>query len=1047
MNHRPAPEDTRGLIGWMTDNRVTPNLMMIVFLVGGFFFALNVRQEVFPEFDLDLVIVRVPYPGSSPEEVEQGIILAVEEAIRGLEGIKEITAVASEGFGTVTAEIIEGFDRQRVYQDIKQEIDRITTFPEDAERPRVSLAMRRQQIVELQLYGDVSEWVLREVAEEVRDGLLQEPGITQVELAGARDYELQVLIPQETLRAYGLTLQAVADRIRAAALELPGGHVETSGGEILLRVTERRLWAREFAQIPIVTTASGTVLRLEDIAQVRDDFADVDRMAFFDGKRAVGISVFRVGDQTPIGVSEAVQRAMRRLEPQLPEGVRWVITQDRADVYRQRLTLLLKNAFYGLMLVILLLGLFLEIKLALWVMLGIPISFLGSFLFLPSLDVTINMISMFAYIIALGIVVDDAIVVGENIYEYRKRGMGFFRAAVQGARDVAMPVSFSILTNIAAFLPLYFIPGVMGKIWKTVPLVVITVFLISLVESLLILPAHLAHTRPRSRHPLAVFLHSRQQAFSRQFERFVDSVVAPLIDRSIHVRFLTVAVGFSGFLIVLGIVLSGRIGMILMPRVESDFAAVRATLPFGSAQERVMAVCRLLMEKAQEIIEENGKERLSKGVFAVVDEDSIDVRIFLTDPGVRPISTTRVAQLWREKVGQIPGLESILFEADRGGPGSGAALTIELSHRDIEVLDQASEKLAALLADFPNVKDINDGYTPGKQQLNFRMTPEGQSLGLTVREIARQIRNAFYGAEALRQQRGRNEIRVRVKFPPEQRRSEYDVEELLIRTPYGTEIPLRQAASVERGRSYTSINRRNGRRTVTVTANVEPIGQTNQVKETLVQEILPKLQYDFPGLSYAWEGRQADWAESMQSLWRGFLMALAAIYAMLAIPFRSYVQPVIVMVAIPFGIVGAVLGHLMMGYELSVMSMMGIVALSGVVVNDSLVLIDYANRLRREDSALSAFEAMHQAAVRRFRPVMLTTLTTFGGLAPMIFETSRQARFMIPMAISLGFGILFSTVVTLILVPCLYVIVDDAVRLIRRFVPAEPSAVSEGETA
>jgi multidrug efflux pump subunit AcrB len=1032
MTERPALEDSRGLIGWMTKNRVTPNLMMVVFLVGGFFFALNVRQEVFPEFDLDLVIVRVPYPGSSPEEVEQGIILAVEEAIRGLEGIKEITAVASEGFGTVTAEIIEGYDRQRVYQDIKQEIDRITTFPEDAERPEVSLAMRRQQIVELQIYGDVSEWVLRELAEEIRDGLLQEPGITQVDLAGARDFELQVLITQETLRAYGLTLQEVADRIRATALELPGGHIETRAGEVLLRVTERRFWAQEFARIPIITTAAGTVIRLEDIAEVCDDFADVDRMAFFNGKRAVGISVYRVGDQTPIGISEAVQRAMKRLQSQLPPGVHWVITQDRADVYRQRLTLLLKNAAYGLVLVILLLGLFLEIKLALWVTLGIPISFLGSFLFLPSLDVTINMVSMFAYIIALGIVVDDAIVVGENIYEYRNRGMSYFRAAVQGARDVALPVSFSILTNLVAFVPLLFIPGIMGKIWKTIPLVVITVFTISWVESCLILPTHLAHARARSRHPLSVFLHARQQAFSRGFERVVEFIIAPFIDRCMRFRYLTVALGSAVFLIILGIVLSGRIGMILMPRVESDYASVRATLPFGSPQEKVMAVCNRLVEKAQEIIEENGKERLSKGVFAVIDEDSIDVRIFLTDPDVRPISTTRVTQLWREKVGPLPGLESILFEADRGGPGSGAALTVELSHRDIDVLDKASEKLAALLADFSNVKDINDGYTPGKQQLNFRITPEGQSAGLTVREIARQIRNAFYGAEALRQQRGRNEIRVRVKFPPTQRLSEYNVEELLIRTPSGKEIPLRQAASLERGRSYTSINRRNGRRTVTVTANVEPIGQTNQVKETLIREILPQLQYDFPGLSYGWEGRQADWFESMQALWRGFLTALAAIYAMLAIPFRSYTQPLIIMLAIPFGIVGAVLGHLMMGYELSVMSMMGIVALSGVVVNDSLVLIDYANRVRQDHPAVSAFEAMHQAAVRRFRPVMLTTLTTFGGLAPMIFETSRQARFMIPMAISLGFGILFSTVVTLILVPCLYVIVEDGTHFLQR---------------
>lgn len=1018
--------ESKGPIAWMTHNRVTPNLMMVVFLLGGFFFASQIKQEVFPEFDLDIVTVRVPYPGSSPEEVEQGIILAVEEAVRGLEGIKEITAVASEGSGTVTAELIEGSDRQRIYQDIKQEIDRITTFPEDAEEPEVSLVMRRREVVEMQIYGDVSEWVLRELAEQVRDSLLQDPGITQVELEGAREYEVQVLVDQDTLRTYGLTLQEIADIIRSTSVELPGGHIETSGGEVLIRVMERRDWAKEFARIPVITTDDGSVVYLSDIAEVKDDFQDVDNMAFFDGYRAIGIGVHRIGDQTPIGVSNAARQAMARIEAQLPPGIHWGITRDRADIYRQRLALLLKNAAMGLILVFCFLGLFLEFKLAFWVTMGIPISFLGSFLFLPSMDVTINMISMFAFIIALGIVVDDAIVVGENVYEYRNQGMSFAKAAILGARDVSLPVGFSILTNIVAFLPLYFVPGFIGKIWKVIPLVVITVFTISWVECLFILPTHLAHARPLSKNRLAVFLHERQQAFSRQYERFIGHVFAPFLDFCIRFRQITVALGFAVFIFILGYVLSGRIGVILMPRIESDYASARAYLPFGSPQSKVKAINDFLIQKAEEVVTENGGEKLSQGIFSEIDEDEIDVRIYLTEPKVRPISTTAATQLWRDKVGQIPGLETLLFEADRGGPGSGAALTIELSHRDIEVLDKASEKLAEVLEDFSNVKDIDDGYTPGKQQLNFKIKPEGQSLGLTARDIARQVRNAFYGAEAVRQQRGRNEIRVRVKFPPRERISEYDIEQLLIRTPSGKNVPLMQVAEVTRGRSYTSINRRNGRRTVTVNANVEPIAETNQVRETLIQEVLPQLRRDFPGLSYAWEGRQADFSESMTALWTGFIIAMCAIYAMLAVPFRSYTQPLIVMVAIPFGIVGAVLGHMIRGYELSIMSMMGIVALSGVVVNDSLILIDYANHLRRSNAALTAFEAIHQAGVRRFRPIMLTTLTTFGGLAPMtIFETSRQARFMIPMAISLGFGILFSTVVTLVIVPCLYMMLDD----------------------
>ena len=1030
MSDSPKPIH-RGLIGWMTCNRVTPNLFMIVCLVGGFFFALRIKQEVFPEFELDMVNIIVPYPGASPEEVEQGIVLAVEEAIRGLDGIKEVSATAAEGVGMVTAELLDGVNTQRLYQEIRQEVDRITTFPQDAERPEVRMVTRRREVVRMQIYGDVSEWVIRELAEQVRDALLQTPGITQVDLVGVRGYEVQVLIDQDTLRRYGLTPAAVAARIRAAAVELPGGHIETRGGEVLLRVMERRDWAKEFASIPIITTPAGTVLALGDIAQVVDDFEDVDKMATFDGKRAVGIAVFRVGDQTPIGVSEATRKAMQQIENQLPPGVSWCITRDDSEIYRQRLELLIKNGLWGLLLVLLLLGVFLEIKLAFWVTMGIPISFLGAFLFLPAVDVTINMVSMFAFIIALGIVVDDAIVVGENIYEYRNKGMGYLEAAVQGARDVTLPVVFSVLTNIAAFVPLLFVPGVAGKFWKVIPLVVITVFSISLTESLLVLPTHLAHQRPHSKNRMAVFVHRLQQAFSRTFERFIEGVFAPFMDMTIRYRYITIAAGLAIFVVVLSYVTSGRVGVIMMPRVEADEASVTATLPFGSPLHRVKAMAEILTGAAQAVINENGGNRLSRGVFAEIDEDTVDVRVFLTAPEVRPISTTRLTQLWRERVGTLPGVESIVFEADRGGPGSGAALTIELSHRDINTLDAAGAQLAARLADFPNVKDIDDGFRPGKQQLNFTIKPEGQSLGLTAQEVARQVRNAFYGAEALRQQRGRNEVRVRVKYPKEQRISEYAVEQMLIRTPAGTDVPLLEVAQVDRGRSYTSISRRNGRRTVLVTANVEPIDQTNQVIDTLKSSVLPQLVNDYPGLSYGWEGQQADLRESTQGLMAGFVAALGAIYAMLAIPFRSYVQPLIVMVAIPFGIIGAVLGHQMMGYSLSLMSMMGIVALSGVVINDSLVLIDYANRLVRSDG-LSRFEAIHQAGVRRFRPIILTTLTTFGGLAPMIFETSRQARFMIPMALSLGFGILFATGITLVLVPSLYLMLSDAERAHQR---------------
>jgi len=1015
-----------GPIAWMVKNRVTPNLLMIILLVGGFLFALSIKQEVFPEFDLDMVQVRVAYPGSSPEEVEQGIVLAVEEAIRGLEGVDEITATASESAGIINAELLESADKQKVYQDIQQEIDRIITFPEDAEEPEVSLMTIQREVLQIQLYGDSSEWVMRQLAEQVRDRLLQDPAITQVELQGARNYELQVMIEQETLRAYDLTLQEVAERIRSNSLELPGGHIETSGGEVLLRVKQRKDWAKEFGGIPIITSENGSVVLLRDISEVRDGFEDVDRMASFNGQRAIDLGVYRVGEQTPIEVSNAARAAIRKIENELPAGINWAISRDMADIYRQRLELLLKNAFLGLILVFFLLGLFLEFRLAFWVTMGIPISFLGAFLFLPVADITVNMISMFAFIVALGIVVDDAIVVGENIYEYRNRGMSNVRAAILGARDVALPVTFSIITNIVAFSPLFFVPGAMGKIWQVIPMVVVTVFAISWVEALFILPSHLAHVRQRRSNRLSGWLHEKQQAFSRLFEKFISECFDPFLHLATKYRRVTISSGLAILIVIVGYVVSGRISMILMPRVESDMAVATATLPFGSPLHKVEQVREKLVNKARKVISGNGADELATGVFASIDENKVEVLIYLTDPDVRPINTGQVTRLWREQVGQIPGLQSLVFESDRGGPGRGAALTIELSHRKMDVLDKASERLAEILADFSNVKDIDDGYTPGKEQLNFRIKPEGESLGLTAAGIARQIRNSFYGAEALRQQRGRNEVRVRVKFPPEQRSSQYDIENMLVRTPSGREVPLMQVVEMVRGRSYTSINRRNGRRTVTVTANVEPISQTSQVMATLNTEILSQLERDFPGLSYGWEGRQESMRESMSSIFSGFVVAILAIYAMLAVPFRSYIQPLIVMVAIPFGIVGAVLGHMLMGYSLSVMSMMGIVALSGVVVNDSLILINYANQLRKEEG-MSPFYAIHQAGVRRFRPVMLTTFTTFGGLTPMILERSMQARFMIPMAISLGFGILFATVITLLLVPCLYLLLEDTV--------------------
>jgi multidrug efflux pump subunit AcrB len=624
-------------------------------------------------------------------------------------------------------------------------------------------------------------------------------------------------------------------------------------------------------------------------------------------------------------------------------------------------------------------------------------------------------------------VVDDAIVVGENIYYYRQSGLDWFEAAVRGAREIAMPITFSVLTNMVAFMPMMFVPGFMGKIFKYIPLVVIAVFSVSLIESLFVLPSHIGHRRRSNPSGLLGWLMNGQARFSRSFSRFIQTKYGPFLDLALRYRYLTLSIGLAVLILTIGYIKSGRMGFELFPKVESDYAMATAKLPFGTAVQKTERVQQILVEAAQQVVQENGGQDLVQGIFSVINGNLAEVRAYLTPPDVRPISTAKLSDLWRERVGVLTGLEFLKFESDAGGPGRGSAISIELSHRHINTLEQASAELAEALETFPNVSDIDDGYSPGKQQIDFQIKPAGRSLGLRSQEVARQIRNAYYGAEVLRQQRGRNEIKVKVRLPKEERALEYNLEQMILRTPSGKEVPLHEAVSLKRGRAYTNIDRRNGRRVVTVSADVKPRSQTDQVLQSLTADTLPALQQKYPGLTYSFEGRQADRRDSMQSMMKGLLMALFVIYAMLAVPFNSFVQPLIIMMSIPFGIVGAVLGHLLMGYSLSVMSTFGVVALSGVVINDALVLIDFANRKRLD--GMNEHDAIHGAGIHRFRPIMLTTLTTFGGLAPMIFETSRQARFLIPMAISLGFGILFATIITLLLVPSLYLIVDDVHQL------------------
>jgi len=791
---------------------------------------------------------------------------------------------------------------------------------------------------------------------------------------------------------------------------------------------ERRNWGREFSEIPVLSTQGGGEVRLGDIATVIDGFEDTDTSARFNGMPALRIEVFRVGKQTPAKVHKAVEEVLEEIRPDMPVGTYAKIRMSFADIYRQRAQLLLKNGAIGLCLVLLLLGCFLELRLAFWVMMGIPVSFLGALLFMPWLGLSLNMITMFAFILALGIVVDDAIVVGENIYHHRQEGLPFIEAATKGTKEVSMPIAFSILTNIVAFVPMMFLPGMIGKVIWMLPVVVILAFSISWFECLFILPAHLGHERGAGKKRWFPGFHERQQRFSHWFRAWVRRRYAPFLEMGLKNRYLVVALSVAILSITIGYLKSGRMGFQMFSTVESDYAYGSCRLSYGVPVEKTEEVVAIMETAAQRAAESMGYPEMLDGVFAEVGRGGshqASIRAYLPDAKNRErmgFSTQDFVDAWRKEIGSIPGV-LIRTEADRGGPGSGPALTVELKHEDLRTLEAAATELADALMEFPLVADSDSGYQEGKSQVDFTVTPAGKSVGLTAISVARQLRSAYSGAEVLRQQRGRDEIKVKVRLPEEERTSEYDLSSLILQTPAGGEIPLSEAVKPDRGKAYTVINRRDGKRAMSITADVRPKSKVGQVTATLNRETLPALMDRYPGLIFGYEGHQAENRESFASLTVAVPMVLLGIYALLAVPFRSYAQPLIVMVAIPFGIVGAVIGHLVMGYEFSMLGVIGIVALCGVVVNDALVLIDFANR--RRTAGNSAHDAVVSAGVQRFRPIILTTLTTFLGLAPMIFETSRQARFLIPMARSLGFGLLFATCITLLLVPSLYMILED----------------------
>jgi len=1038
-------------IEWFAKNTVAANLLMVLIMVGGLITVFRVKQEIFPEFSLDLISVTVVYLGAAPEEVEEGVCIRIEEEIEGLEGIKKITSTAAEGLGTVLIELELDADVREVLDDVKNRVDAIDTFPEETEKPIISEITNRFQVINVAVWGDAGEASLKAVGERARDEIAALPGITQVSLANTRPYEISIEVSEDVLRRHGLTFQAVADAVRRSSLDLPGGSVKTEGGEILLRTKGQAYRGPEFEELVLLTRSDGTHLELGEVATVVDGFAETDQFTRFDGYPAVVLEVFRTGDQSALAIADQVKEYIATAQASLPEGIRLTIWQDGSKVLRDRIDLLLRNGRNGFILVFIVLALFLRLKLAFWVSVGIPVCFLGVLWLLPGLDVSINLISLFAFVVVLGIVVDDAIIVGENIYTQQTRRRSRLEGSIRGAQEVTLPVIFAVLTSVAAFMPLLNVAGVTGKIMRVIPLIVIPCLLFSLVESLLILPAHLGHgarnsiDAPRRPGPWTRI----QGMVTKALEGFVARVYQPSLGWFLKWRYLTVASGVATLILTLGCVGGGWITFVFFPPIEAEYVSAAITLPQGTPVVLTSEAVRALEESAQrlrrDVLQETGEDvflhvqaaigeqpylqqqgQHANGVTSSVSSSHLgEVTIELAPAEDRSISSTELANRWRRMTPTIPDALELGFTASLFSTGED--INVQLTGPKIETLCAAADRLKVRLAEYAGVYEVSDSFREGKKEIELQIKPSAEVLGLTLSDLARQVRQAFYGEEAQRIQRGRDDIRVMVRYPESERRSLGDMEEMRIRTAGGVEVPFSEVSALEMGRGYATITRVDRRRAVNVTAEVNADeAAPGDIIADLQARVLPVILAEFPGVLYTLEGDQAEQRDTMGGLMRGFAIALIMIYALLAVPLKSYIQPLVIMLAIPFGLVGAVWGHMIMGLDLTILSVFGIVALAGVVVNDSLVLVDMVNRRRR--SGDDVLDAVRHAGQARFRPILLTSVTTFAGLFPLLMEKSLQAQFLVPMAVSLAYGVMFSTVISLVLIPAGYVIMEDLKR-------------------
>jgi len=1020
------------MIAWFTRNHVAANLLLISIVLGGLFsLSSKLPLEVFPSFVSDRINISVSLRGSTPEDAEKGVTIRIEEALQDLEGIKQISSRSSEGSSQVSVEVDTGYDERELLADIKSRVDAINTFPADAEKPVIGLIQRKREVIAVTVSSDYNEKETLEYAEQVRDELLRIPAITQVELSGVRNYELAIEVSQDTLRQYDLTLAQISSAIANSSSDISAGNLKTEGGDVLIRSKGQAYRKDEFASIVIKNQADGTIIRLSDIATINDDFEETPVRTRFNGKQAAFIDVYRIGPQSAIEVADAVKNYITSEQANLPQGFYLSYWDDDSEVVKSRIATLTSNALQGGILVLGLLTLFLRPAIAFWVFIGIPVSFMGAFMAMAAFGVTINVISLFGFILVLGIVVDDAIVTGENVYTHLKTAKSGEEAAIKGTQEVATPVTFGVLTTVAAFLPLGFIEGARGAIFAQIPVVVIPVLLFSLIESKFVLPAHLKYIKLRQQKGKGSKLEQLQQRFADGFEHAILKYYQPVLGLALRNKLATVSLFMGVFLIILTMITSGWTKFIFFPRIPSETVRVNLTFPAGTPFEVTNKYIIDMSDKARELQRKYQDEETGQSIIlnilastggrgGAANSGSVRFEITPAEQRESDIGSRELVKEWRQLIGVIPGAESLTFRAEIGR--SSNPIDIQLSGNSITTLQTVAEQIKQRLATYPSVFDIADSMSDGKEELQIELTEQGLALGLNRVDVSRQVRNSFFGVQVQRIQRGRDDVRVMVRLPIDERRSVADLKDILIQTPNGGRVPLSHVATLVPGQSPSTITRIDRYRTLNVSADVEKTDTNMTVLQADLKTYLDELVQQYPGVSHSLEGEAKEQRESFGSLLWGMVFVFFVIYGLLAIPFKSYLQPLVVMSIIPFGMIGAVIGHWIMAMELTIMSLLGMLALIGVVVNDSLVLVDFINKKRSE--GLDLMEAVKTAGVARFRPVMLTSLTTFIGLMPLLFEKATQAQFLIPMAVSLGFGIIFATFITLLFVPVNYMLME-----------------------